>query len=132
MIVKVGNIESEFIVHSPGKDAFVEKNDKTLYERIEQKYEGFAGHDLIAGYEFSSDWGIWEVHPNGDEIVLLLSGEITFVLKLPGGHESITLDTPGSYIIVPKGIWHTAKINTRSKLLFITPGEGTQNKETPD
>lgn len=132
MSVKVGNIESEFIVHSPSKDAYVEKKDETLYERIGQKYEGFGGHDLIAGYEFTSDWNTWEVHPNGDEIVLLLSGKITFLLNLPNGQESITLDVPGSYIIVPKGIWHTAQTKIKSKLLFITPGEGTQNKEEPD
>lgn len=132
MSAKVGNIQNEFIVHSQNKDAFIEKNDNTLYERIGQKYEGFRGHDLIAGYEFTSDWNTWEVHPKGDEIVLLLSGKITFLLRLPDGEESITLDEPGSYIIVPKGIWHTAKINVKSKLLFITPGEGTQNKEEPD
>jgi cupin superfamily acireductone dioxygenase involved in methionine salvage len=132
MSVKVGNIQNEFIVHSQNKDAFIEKNDNTLYERIGQKYEGFRGHDLIAGYEFTSDWNTWEVHPTGDESVLLLSGKITFVLRLPDGEESITLYEPGSYIIVPKGIWHTAKISVKSKLLFITPGEGTQNKEEPD
>ena len=38
----------------------------------------------------------------------------------------------GSYIIVPKGIWHTAKTTIKSKILFITPGEGTLNKPEPE
>ncbi|MGB5326523.1 MAG: hypothetical protein WBN40_14040 [Pseudomonadales bacterium] len=131
MKIIVGNIEREFIVHSPSKQAFVEHNDNTLYERLAQNYEGFSGHDLIAADEFSSDWHTWEVHPCGDEIVLLLSGQITFILKFPNAEKSVALECPGSYIIVPKGIWHTAKTNIKSKLLFITPGEGTQNKADP-
>ena len=132
MDIVVGNIERDFIVHSPGKQASVEKNDETLYERIDQKYGGFRGHDLVAAHEFSSDWNTWEIHPHGDEIVLLLSGEMTFLIKLPDGQKSVTLKEPCSYLIVPRGVWHTASTAVKSKVLFITPGEGTQNKEQPD
>jgi oxalate decarboxylase/phosphoglucose isomerase-like protein (cupin superfamily) len=61
--------------------------------------------------------------------VLLLSGKITLILQLHSGQKSVTLQEIGSYIIVPKGIWHTAKTTIKSKLLFITAGEGTLNKE---
>ena len=40
----------------------------------------------------------------------------------------VALDTPGQYVIVPKGIWHTANIADSAQMFFVTPGEGTENK----
>lgn len=57
-----------------------------------------------------------------------MSGEITFLLQTESGETSITLREQGQYIVVPKGIWHTAKTNCKSKILFITPGQDTQHK----
>jgi mannose-6-phosphate isomerase-like protein (cupin superfamily) len=68
------------------------------------------------------------MHPNGDEIVILLSGNVTFVLQLDSGEKRISLFESGSFALVPKSVWHTAKTNEKTKLLFITPGEGTQNR----
>jgi hypothetical protein len=31
-------------------------------------------------------------------------------------------------VIVPKGTWHTARIEHKAKMIFITPGEGTRNR----
>tara|TARA_R110000751_G_scaffold55346_3_gene118793 strand:- start:126218 stop:126661 length:444 start_codon:yes stop_codon:yes gene_type:complete len=132
MDIVIRNIANEFVVVDPDKKATVEPVDPMLYQRIEKNYEGFKSHELISSYEFSCDWNTWEIHPHGDEIVLLLSGEITLILQLNGGQKSVTLTELGSYIIVPKGIWHTAKTIVPSKLLFITPGEGTLNKDVPE
>lgn len=127
--MKIPNqIENEFIVLDPDKKASIEQPDSSLYPRIEKTYNGFAGCELISCYEFEADWSSWEVHPHGDEIVMLMSGEVTFVLENPDGQTSITLLEQGHYIIVPKGTWHTAKTKGRSKVLFITPGQGTQHK----
>jgi quercetin dioxygenase-like cupin family protein len=40
----------------------------------------------------------------------------------------VSLTEPGSFVIVPKGTWHTARIAKPTSMLFVTPGEGTQNK----
>ena len=110
------------------KKATIEQFNPTLYERIDKKYNGFKGCELISCYEFSEDWSTWEIHPNGDEIVILLSGEVTFILQLEDGDKSIFLDNTGSYVVVPKNVWHMARTNVNTKMLFITPGEGTKNK----
>lgn len=123
-----GNIKSEFIVLSPDKKATLEKPDQELYERLDRRYDNFAGHELISCHEFSEDWAAWEIHPKGDEIVILLSGEVTFILDLEDGKKSITLYKSGDFAIVPQSVWHTAKTNLKSKVLFITPGEGTEHK----
>ena len=41
------------------------------------------------------------------------------------------LDTPGSFVVVPKNTWNTAKVHAPTTMLFVTPGEGTENRESP-
>ncbi|TYQ29019.1 cupin domain-containing protein [Pseudanabaena sp. UWO311] len=122
------SIISDFVVLSPDKKANTEHFNSGLYERLNAKYNGFAGHELISCHEFTSDWTSWEVHPYGDEIVVLLSGTTTFLLKIEGDEVRVILSYLGQYVIVPKGVWHTAKTQDYVKLLFITPGQDTQNK----
>lgn len=126
------SIDSEFVVMSPDKQVSIEPWDPGLYERLDKQYGSFAGHELIACHSFDSDWPTWEIHPHGDEVVLLLDGEATFLIKMPGGETTLTLETPGDYVVVPRNTWHTAKTARHSKMLFITPGEGTLNEESPD
>ena len=68
------------------------------------------------------------MHPAGDEIVVLISGAARMVMDRDGDHHTTTLEKAGGYVIVPKGTWHTARIAARTRMLFITPGEGTANK----
>jgi len=78
---------------------------------------------------FNEDWPSWEIHPKWDEVVILLPGKVTFVLQNENGESSVSLTEEGSYIMIPKGVWHTARTNSKSKMLFITPGEGTLNNK---
>ena len=123
-------INQDFIVLSPDKKAAIEASDATLYQRLENSYNGFVGHELIACHEFETDWESWEVHPHGDEVVLLISGEVTFTLNTEAGQINITLHEQGQNLIVPKGVWHTAQTSKKAKILCITPGPGTQQKSS--
>jgi hypothetical protein len=75
---------------------------------------------------------MWEMHPNGDEIVCLLAGAVTFMLEGNEGTQAIELNEGGAYVIVPKDTWHTAKVRRPSRMLSITAGEGTQHRATTD
>ncbi len=83
---------------------------------------------LVMRFDFTADWPTWEVHPAGDEVVVLLTGSAEMQLELPAGVQSVNLSKPGDFVLVPRGIWHTAKIIRPTGMLFITPGEGTQNR----
>ncbi|HEY6562458.1 MAG TPA: cupin domain-containing protein [Polyangiaceae bacterium] len=83
---------------------------------------------LMTYGEFAKDWDSWEMHPNGDELVLLLSGSVTFVLELDGKEHELLLNTTGAFAIIPRGTWHTARTQTACTMLFITPGQGTQHR----
>jgi cupin superfamily acireductone dioxygenase involved in methionine salvage len=122
------SIDELFVVIDSEKNAHVEMADAELYARLEANYSGFRGCELISCHNFEKDWDSWEIHPNGDEVVLLLEGNLTFLLQADKGQMSVDLKKMGDYVIVPKNTWHTAKVYSHSKVLFITPGEGTMLK----
>lgn len=104
--------------------------DDGFWRRISAGELGSFHHEyLVSSYEFDTDWPTWEMHPNGDEIVCLLSGAVTFILEQDGKTRAIELKEAGAFIIIPRGTWHTARVGQASRMLFITAGEGTQHRE---
>jgi uncharacterized cupin superfamily protein len=83
---------------------------------------------MVSFYSFDRDWTTWEKHPAGEEFVCLIDGDVDLVLESDGGESIFAMNQPGSYVLVPKDTWHTARVRRAAKMLFITPGEGTQNK----
>ena len=99
----------------------------TLYSELDARFEQFRSCVLVSTHEFSADWPTWERHPAGDEIVILLSGAASMVLKTDSGREVVELDEPGAYVVVPRNTWHTSRVARSARMLFIAPGEGTEN-----
>ena len=64
-----------------------------------------------------------EVHPDGDELLYLLSGAIEVVLELVGGDHEVELG-PGDAVVVPQGVWHRISVVQPGHLLHLTPGPG--------
>lgn len=89
----------------------------------------FHNEYLVTTHSFSENWPMWEMHPNGDEIVVLLSGSVDFILEKKTGNRVMPLRDCGGWVLVPSGMWHTAKVNAPSTMLFITAGEGTQHRQ---
>lgn len=86
------------------------------------------GHGwLLTELAFASDWPSWERHPQADEFVYLLSGSVELLLDQPEGVRSIRLQDCGA-LIIPKGVWHTARVHAPSRMLFVTLGAGTQTR----
>ena len=87
------------------------------------------GHGwLVAEFEFSADWPNWEMHPAADELVYVLTGSARLLLELPNGVQAISLHAPG-LVVVPRGVWHTAKVPEPSRFLHVTMGAGTQHRK---
>ena len=82
---------------------------------------------LLSSIPMSKDWTNWEMHPAGDEILFMLEGKATFVLELPGGLKKVDLSA-ARLLVIPKGVWHTAKVSEPARLLAITAGLGTQHR----
>jgi mannose-6-phosphate isomerase-like protein (cupin superfamily) len=56
-----------------------------------------------------------------------LEGKATFLLDLSEGVREVALG-PGRLLVIPKGVWHTAKVSGPARLLAITAGQGTQHR----
>lgn len=82
---------------------------------------------LIAAFPYTEDWTSAEMHPAGDEVVYLLSGEIELVLQHDDRDDVIRLQA-GAGVVVPRGTWHTARVRVPGRALHMTPGAGTQHR----
>ena len=83
---------------------------------------------LMSAFTFSGAWETWERHPTGEELVMLLSGSVTVTLEEANGARSVQLTSPGSFVLIPPNIWHTAAADVESSLVFLTPGAGTEHR----
>ena len=125
------SIDETFVVMRPDLHAESIAVTDTLYTELDRRFEGFRKHLLISSHRFDCDWPSWECHPHGDEFVCLLSGAVQFLLRDGDADQTFDLRVPGSFVIVPANTWHTALVHKAAQLLFVTPGEGTQNTEEP-
>jgi len=62
-----------------------------------------------------------EVHPDGDELLYLISGAMSVRLELPEGERHVGLDA-GDALVIPQGVWHKVTLREPGQLLHITPG----------
>ncbi|MEP3225761.1 MAG: cupin [Parasphingorhabdus sp.] len=100
-------------------------------------YQGYAERHMADGAEgrlmslhhFTESWTVWEMHPVGAEVVMCLSGTIALIQQLPDGSEKQIILQENEYAINPPGVWHTADVEEAATALFITAGQGTENRD---
>ena len=63
-----------------------------------------------------------EMHPDGDEVLYLISGCVKVVFEDDAFDDVEML--PGDGLIVPKGAWHRVDILEPSQIMYATPGPG--------
>jgi len=65
----------------------------------------------------------WEMHPDCEEMLQVLEGEIEVeVLPAEGGPGIKTRVPRGSFIVVPRGCWHRQDMLLETKEFYLTPG----------
>jgi mannose-6-phosphate isomerase-like protein (cupin superfamily) len=105
----------------PVSDSFWEEMAAGKYSQLEQGR-------LMSAFTFSKPWAMWERHPAGEELVMLLSGSAIVVLEELGQERTVQLSEPGAYVLVPQNVWHTARTSVQTTMLFLTPGAGTEHR----
>ena len=84
---------------------------------------------LLTTFTFDDDWAVEEVHPVGDEVLLVVEGRSTFHLAEGEGAPVTSVEAgPGEVVVVPAGAWHTADVAEPTRLVVITWGEGTEHR----
>ena len=92
-----------------------------------QSADGAEGR-LVTLFDFDTDWDSWEMHPQGSEAVICLSGAMTLYQQFPDGRTATVTLGPNDYAINAPGVWHTADVPHAATALFITAGMGTQTR----
>lgn len=82
---------------------------------------------LVSLFELSADWTSWEMHPEDDELIMMLTGRASLILEDAGAATTQPLEA-GAFSIAPKGVWHTMDVLEKGRALFITAGAGTQHR----
>ena len=72
-----------------------------------------------------------EMHPDGDELLFVVSGRFDVTLELDAGSRVLEL-RPGDALVVPRGVWHLVTMRESGQLVHITPGPGGNHRPLPD
>lgn len=82
---------------------------------------------LIMVESTPTNWGAWECHTEGDEIVIVLEGKAEFIQEIEGKQRRTAVG-PRSTMINPAGVWHTADVHESLRAIYITPCPGTKHR----
>lgn len=115
-----------------------------LAQMVVGLYPGVAAHmlPLAMRQRHDADWVIgmhdaaddravhadfWERHPGGDEVLVVIDGDISVTLECNGARSHLRLQ-PGQALVVPCGTWHRLHVHAPSRLMFITPSVGSEHR----
>ena len=76
------------------------------------------GQAWIGQYQGESPW---EMHPDGEELVVVLDGAVDFVLEAEGGFKTVAV-AAGDVLVIPRGVWHRQLCHGQVKTLGATTG----------
>ena len=119
-------LDGTYIHLKPDDSAQAMEGGDRFWATIQERTDLEEGR-LMGVTSQNRDWDHWERHPAGEEILTLLSGEMVLVLDMPDGERRTDLKA-GETFIVPRGIWHRAIVREAGRLMFVTPGGGTEHR----
>jgi len=95
--------------------------------RTAQTHDGL----VFGAFDFGSSRDLHsstqEIHPEADEVLLLVSGALDVVLERGDTQHTIALKT-GEAAIVPRGVWHHLEMREPGRLVFINSRAGMQSR----
>jgi mannose-6-phosphate isomerase-like protein (cupin superfamily) len=70
-----------------------------------------------------------EMHPDGDELLYVVSGRFNVSLELDERRDVEVRQ--GEALVVPRGVWHLITLQEPGQLVHITPGPGGAHRPLP-
>ncbi|MCA9648749.1 MAG: hypothetical protein H6712_13660 [Myxococcales bacterium] len=121
------SLERTYVHLRPDQSAAPIEVDESFWATIATRTELHEGF-LVTRARTGEDWPHWEMHPEGEEIVVLLSGAVDLVLDDGEREWTVELRPEAGTWINRRGVWHRAIVHEPSEMLFITAGRGTQHR----
>ena len=70
----------------------------------------------------------WEIHPEADELVQVIDGELA--VSFLDGDEMVL--GPGQFVVIPKNVWHSPIPHGTVSVLSMSRYEGTRTSDEVD
>ncbi|MPS79965.1 MAG: cupin domain-containing protein [Achromobacter sp.] len=121
------NLSSHYVLLDATGSASTVKGGDAFWSLPPDELGRYGRGWLVSEYRFANDWPQWEMHPEADEIVRLMSGAAELHLEWATGVQVVKMQADDAYVI-PKGAWHTVKVIEPCRMLHITMGAGTQHR----
>lgn len=95
---------------------------QSLNEMQFEQLAGFNSAHIGVFWSEPGGPGPWEMHPDSEEVLQVLEGEIELeVLPQDGGAGVKTSVPAGSFVVVPKGCWHRHVMVKTTQEMYISP-----------
>lgn len=97
-----------------------------FWETLDDRPELHTGR-LVTEFTMDADWGVWEMHPAGDELIVFTEGSVR--VRFDDGTAITESDVHApQYVVVPAGVWHTMDVVEPARMIVITWGDGTAHR----
>lgn len=103
--------------------------DETFWATIDERTELNTGR-LVMAMDAAADWDVWEMHPEGDELILVVSGAVRIHVEHPDRSDvdaPVSVEAPHLFLM-PAGAWHTMDVVEPARVVTVTWGGGTQHR----
>ena len=103
--------------------------DDTFWATIDQRTELHTGRPVMAD-DTSDDWDSWEMHPDGDELIIVTTGAVRLHVEHPDRPDlgaPVVVRSP-EMVVMPAGTWHTLDVIEPARVITVTWGRGTEHR----
>jgi quercetin dioxygenase-like cupin family protein len=97
---------------------------------MEMRAFGSFNRCTLGVFRFPKGQAPWERHPDDDELLYLLDGEMELTILNDGGPTRTTLRA-GSLFVMPQGVWHRPHGTVAGSVLFAVSRTEHSNAEDP-
>jgi mannose-6-phosphate isomerase-like protein (cupin superfamily) len=110
---------NESVVHLDRTGPITAASNEPGFWGVRERAELNTGQ-ILSVFSYVKTWDYQERHPKGDELALVLDGDVEVLVDAGGGETPVRLPR-GSACIVPAGTWHRVVVHEPSTVLFVTP-----------
>ena len=109
-------------------------NASLLQGNVKAQLRGLPEGHLLGVFQIASPddlhSDIWEMHPAGDEVLLMLTGALG-VEYSDGFCRGTSALESGRGVVMPKGVWHRLLLREPGLLMVLSPSQGTKLGRSP-
>ncbi|MDW3216225.1 MAG: cupin domain-containing protein [Ilumatobacteraceae bacterium] len=98
--------------------------DEHFWPTIDERTDLEDGR-LVMATPVTADWSNWEMHPDGDEVILVTDGAVRIHTE---AGDPVVVRAP-ELVVMPAGTWHTMDVVEPARVITITWGAGTRHRD---